>query len=95
MSDTSERDAAVEAFSSRISGDDPHSAIAWADEIQDSESRRTAMIRAGRALMRQNAEEGRRVATKERDLRRTCGGRSKSSCLRSIYGAVLVLRTIR
>lgn len=59
MSATSERDAAVEAFSSRISGDDPHSAIAWADEIQDSEARRTAMIRAGRALMRQNAEEGR------------------------------------
>lgn len=59
MSQTSERDAAVEAFSARIAGDDPHSAIAWADEIQDGEARRTAMIRAGRALMNKNADEGR------------------------------------
>ena len=43
----------------RISGDDPHSAIAWAEEIQESEARRSAIIRAGRALMRQSAEEGR------------------------------------
>lgn len=59
MSYTSERDAAVGAFSARISQDDPHSAIAWAEEIQDGEARRSAMIRAGRALMRVNAEEGR------------------------------------
>jgi len=59
MSYTNERDAAVEAFSMRISGDDPHSAIAWAEEIQESEARRSAIIRAGRALMRQSAEEGR------------------------------------
>lgn len=59
MSYTSERDAAIEAFSARISGDDPHSAIAWADEIQGSEARRAAIIRAGRALMKQSGEEGR------------------------------------
>ncbi len=76
MSDRSERDAAVEAFSARISDNDPHSAIAWADEIQDSEARRTAMIRAGRALMRQSAEEGRQWLQRSgltEDIRREIG----------------------
>lgn len=59
MPRSSDRDAAVEAFSARIAGEDPHAAIAWADEIQDGEARRSAMIRAGRALMQKNAEEGR------------------------------------
>ena len=59
MPRTNDRDSAVEAFSARIAGQDPHSAIAWADEIQDSETRRSALIHAGRALMKQNAGEGR------------------------------------
>lgn len=59
MPRTIDRDSAVEAFSARIAGQDPHSAIAWADEIQDSETRRSALIHAGRALMKQNAGEGR------------------------------------
>jgi hypothetical protein len=57
MPRTNDRDAAIEAFSARIAREDPYSAIAWADEIQDSDARRNAIIHAGRALMKQNPDE--------------------------------------
>ena len=53
------RDSAISGFASRLAGEDPQSAIAWAGQIADAGARQRTLVRAGQELFRRNAEEAR------------------------------------
>ena len=48
LSDSPERDAAVEGYATRVSREDPVAAMEWADTISDSSTREEAVLEVAR-----------------------------------------------